>query len=152
MYIISHMQTCSQKKQCRHCTSIRVATCKMMLPVNFTLLANKNDMVEVLSNPLALSTLQYAMCRLIPQPPLLLISSFSPFILASQSSQVYYASYQSLRRDKVDWWAVSNAKPRSFIDLSCDNMAFQADEVNTHLVDDVDTNDRDDASLGDDTQ
>ncbi|GJX62489.1 hypothetical protein Tco_0295389 [Tanacetum coccineum] len=68
-----------------------------------------------------------------------------------QSSQVYYTSYPSLRRDKVDWWAVSKAKPRSFINLPGDNMAFQDDDVNTHSLDDVDSDDSDDASLGDDT-
>ncbi|GJZ61736.1 hypothetical protein Tco_0617873 [Tanacetum coccineum] len=78
-------------------------------------------------------------------------NKYEPFILASQSSQVYYTSYPSLRRDKVDWWVVSKAKPRSFIDLPDDNMAFQDDEVNTHSFDDVDTDDSDDASLGDDT-
>nr|GEX81959.1 hypothetical protein [Tanacetum cinerariifolium] len=76
---------------------------------------------------------------------------YEPFILASQSSQVYYTSYPSLRRDKVDWWALSKAKPRSFIDLLGGNMAFQDDEVNTHLLNDVDPNDSDDASLMDDT-
>nr|GEZ42574.1 hypothetical protein [Tanacetum cinerariifolium] len=45
-------------------------------------------------------------------------NKYEPFILASQSSQVYYTSYPSLRRDKVDWWALSKAKPRSFIDFS----------------------------------
>nr|GEW21217.1 hypothetical protein [Tanacetum cinerariifolium] len=78
-------------------------------------------------------------------------NKYEPFILASQSSQVYYTSYPSLRRDKVDWWALSKAKPRSFIYLPGDNMAFQDDEVNTHLLDDVDPNNSDDASLGDDT-
>nr|GEU60015.1 hypothetical protein [Tanacetum cinerariifolium] len=53
--------------------------------------------------------------------------------------------------DKVDWWAVSKAKPRSFIDLPGDNMAFQDDEVNTHSLDDVESDDSDDASLGKDT-
>lgn len=71
--------------------------------------------------------------------------------MASQSSQVYYMSYPSLRRDKVDWWAVSKAKPKSFIDLPGVNLAFQDDEVNTHSLDDVDTDDSDDASLGDDS-
>nr|GFA40298.1 hypothetical protein [Tanacetum cinerariifolium] len=59
--------------------------------------------------------------------------------------------HKCLRRDKVNWWALSKAKPRSFIDLPGDNMAFQDDEVNTHLLDDVDQNDSDDAYLGDDT-
>nr|GEX69802.1 hypothetical protein [Tanacetum cinerariifolium] len=59
--------------------------------------------------------------------------------------------HKGLRWDKVDWWALSKAKPRSFIDLLGDNMAFQDDEVNMHLLDDVNPNDSDDASLGDDT-
>ena len=86
-------------------------------------------------------------------------NKYEPFILASQSSQVYYMSYPSLRRDKVDWWAASKAKPKSFIDLPSDSLAFQDDEVNTHTLDDADTDDSDDAdtddsddaSLGDDT-
>ncbi|PWA89857.1 hypothetical protein CTI12_AA106750 [Artemisia annua] len=55
-------------------------------------------------------------------------NKYEPFILASQSSQIYYMSYPSLRHDKVDWWAVSKAKPKSFIDLPGVNLAFQDDE------------------------
>ncbi|XP_071695507.1 uncharacterized protein [Rutidosis leptorrhynchoides] len=55
---------------------------------------------------------------------------YEPFILASQSLQVYYASYPTLRRGKV--------KPRPNIDLPIDSMAFQDDEVEAHSVDVVD--------------
>lgn len=63
---------------------------------------------------------------------------YEPFVLASQSLQVYYAPYPSLRRDKVDWWSVCKVKPRSIIDLSTENMAFQDDEVEAHSIDVVD--------------
>ncbi|GKD48273.1 ATPase, F1/V1/A1 complex, alpha/beta subunit, partial [Tanacetum coccineum] len=42
-----------------------------------------------------------------------------------------------------------HARPKSFIDLSGDNVALQDDEVNTHSLDGVDIDDSDDASLRD---
>ncbi|GJZ15014.1 hypothetical protein Tco_0550691 [Tanacetum coccineum] len=65
-----------------------------------------------------------------------------------------WLSYEDLsvghpNRDKVDWWVVSKVRPKSFIDLSGDNVALQDDEVNTHSLDGVDTDDSDDASLRD---
>ena len=29
-----------------------------------------------------------------------------PFILAAQVTQIYYASYPSMKADKVNWWVV----------------------------------------------
>ncbi|WCJ43095.1 hypothetical protein M5689_023857 [Euphorbia peplus] len=36
---------------------------------------------------------------------------YEPFILAMQAAQVYYVSYPSLKRDKIDWVAVCKVKP-----------------------------------------
>ena len=40
---------------------------------------------------------------------------YEPFVLAIQAAQVYFCSYPSLRKDKVDWWVVSKIKPRGVV-------------------------------------
>nr|GMD70570.1 uncharacterized protein LOC109179592 [Ipomoea batatas] len=42
---------------------------------------------------------------------------YEPFILAMQAAQVYYCTYPSLRRDKLDWWAVCKIKARSNVEV-----------------------------------
>ena len=36
-------------------------------------------------------------------------------ILVMQAAQVYFCSYPSLRKDKVDWWVASKIKPRRVV-------------------------------------
>ena len=45
-------------------------------------------------------------------------SKYEPFVLASQATQVVYASYPSKRRDKNDWWAVMKVKGRPVVEVS----------------------------------
>ena len=40
---------------------------------------------------------------------------YEPFVLAMQAAQVYFCSYPSLQKDKVDWWVVSKIKPRGVV-------------------------------------
>ena len=40
---------------------------------------------------------------------------YEPFVLAMQATQVYFYSYPSLQKDKVDWWVVSKIKPRRVV-------------------------------------
>nr|GMD28243.1 uncharacterized protein LOC109179592 [Ipomoea batatas] len=42
---------------------------------------------------------------------------YEPFVLAMQAAQVYYCTYPSLRRDKLDWWAVCKIKARSEVEV-----------------------------------
>nr|GLL19544.1 uncharacterized protein LOC109149905 [Ipomoea trifida] len=42
---------------------------------------------------------------------------YEPFVLAMQAAQVYYCTYPSLRRDKLDWWAVCKIKARSNVEI-----------------------------------
>ncbi|XP_049392822.1 uncharacterized protein LOC125857182 [Solanum stenotomum] len=45
------------------------------------------------------------------------LRKYEPFVLAMQATQVYYATYPSLRRDKSDWWAVCKTKARCIVDM-----------------------------------
>ncbi|XP_021735138.1 uncharacterized protein LOC110701823 [Chenopodium quinoa] len=45
---------------------------------------------------------------------------YDPFVLSYQVSQVYYASYPSLKRDRVQWWVVFRTQARSVIDAPVD--------------------------------
>lgn len=59
---------------------------------------------------------------------------YEPFILATQATQVYYCTYPSLRRDKLDWWGVCKVKARStvqFID-SAIPPSFQEEAIDNH--------------------
>ncbi|KAK1402918.1 DUF4216 domain-containing protein [Heracleum sosnowskyi] len=64
------------------------------------------------------------------------LSVYEPFVLAMQATQVYFSSYPSLRRDKVDWLVVSKVKARPLVDLpqvpESHREAFQ-DDVPEHL-------------------
>jgi hypothetical protein len=42
---------------------------------------------------------------------------YEPFVLAIQAAQVNYTTYPSLRRDKVDWWAVFKIKARFVVEF-----------------------------------
>nr|GMC51112.1 uncharacterized protein LOC109179592 [Ipomoea batatas] len=42
---------------------------------------------------------------------------YESFVLAMQAAQVYYCTYPSLRRDKLDWWAVCKIKARSNVEI-----------------------------------
>ena len=62
---------------------------------------------------------------------------YDPFVLAKQALQVYYAPYPSMRRDKIDWWAVFKTKARFTFDGRNipDDQAYQADvEENAEIV------------------
>ncbi|KAJ8421735.1 hypothetical protein Cgig2_008551 [Carnegiea gigantea] len=52
---------------------------------------------------------------------------YDPFVLASQVQQVYFTPYPSTKNDKKAWWAVFKVKPRSTIDTSIEDIAFQED-------------------------
>jgi len=41
---------------------------------------------------------------------------YDPFVLSYQAGQVYYASYPSLKRDRIQWWAVFKTHARSVVD------------------------------------
>ncbi|XP_074557058.1 uncharacterized protein LOC141813050 [Curcuma longa] len=58
-----------------------------------------------------------------------LYKRYEPFVLAQQAIQVFYASYPSLKRDKIDWWAVCKTKARSKIEERWQENAYQQDEV-----------------------
>ncbi|XP_027768658.1 uncharacterized protein LOC107004833 [Solanum pennellii] len=45
------------------------------------------------------------------------LRKYESFVLAMQASQVYYAIYPSLRRDKNDWWVVCKTKARCIVDM-----------------------------------
>nr|GLL45078.1 uncharacterized protein LOC109179592 [Ipomoea trifida] len=45
------------------------------------------------------------------------LNRYEPFVLAMQAAQVYYCTYPSLRRDKLDWWAVCKIKARSNVEV-----------------------------------
>ena len=62
---------------------------------------------------------------------------YDPFLLAKQALQVYYASYPSLRRDKIDWSAVFKTKARFTFDGRNipEQQAYQADiEENRGII------------------
>ena len=47
------------------------------------------------------------------------------FVVSYQASQVYYAPYPSLKRDKAQWWAVFKTKARSEVDAPADSDVLQ---------------------------
>lgn len=53
------------------------------------------------------------------------LSWYDPFIVSYQASQVYYAPYPSLKRDKSQWWAVFKTKARSEVDAPVDSDVLQ---------------------------
>ncbi|XP_056688736.1 uncharacterized protein [Spinacia oleracea] len=54
---------------------------------------------------------------------------YDPFVLSYQVSQVYFAHYPSLKRDKDQWWVVFKTKARSVIDAPVD-LEFLQEDVN----------------------
>jgi hypothetical protein len=50
---------------------------------------------------------------------------YDPFVVSYQASQVYYAPYPSLKRDKVQWWAVFKTKARSEVDAPVESDVLQ---------------------------
>lgn len=52
-----------------------------------------------------------------------------PYVLASQSVQVYYASYPSMTRDLKDWWAVVKTKQMGIFELA-DSVSDVSDDEN----------------------
>ena len=53
-------------------------------------------------------------------------------------TQVYYASYPSMKPNKVNWWVVYKIKPRRVIDAPTITLAFEEDEIEEHSIDNVD--------------
>lgn len=54
---------------------------------------------------------------------------YEPFVLAQQAIQVYYASYPSLKQDKVEWWAACKIKARKKIEQHWKDTAYQQEVV-----------------------
>lgn len=54
---------------------------------------------------------------------------YDPFILSYQASQVYFASYPSLKKDRVQWWAVFKTRARSVVDAPVD-LEFLQEPIN----------------------
>ena len=59
---------------------------------------------------------------------------YDPFVLSYQVSQVYYASYPSLKRDRVQWWAVFRTQARSVIDAPVDLEFLQGPSPQVHAT------------------
>ncbi|KAK1403710.1 hypothetical protein POM88_003315 [Heracleum sosnowskyi] len=80
-----------------------------------------------------------------------LLNVYEPFVLAMQTTQVFFCNYPSLRRDKVDWLVVCKVKARPLVELpqiseSRNQDAYQddfpehldvirTDDIPTHLDD-----------------
>ncbi|KAE8688118.1 hypothetical protein F3Y22_tig00111000pilonHSYRG00126 [Hibiscus syriacus] len=70
------------------------------------------------------------------------------FVLATQTTQVCYVNYSSLRRDKQDWLAIVKVKARAIVDIPISNNVepgstsdlFQDDESESHPIQ-IKTND-----------
>lgn len=61
-----------------------------------------------------------------------------PFTLVTQATQVYNASYLSMKHDKVNWWNVWKITLRQVIDAPTTNLTFQEDKIMEHSNDNVD--------------
>ncbi|XP_021752460.1 uncharacterized protein LOC110717966 [Chenopodium quinoa] len=59
---------------------------------------------------------------------------YDPFVLSYQVTQVYYASYPSLKRDRVQWWAVFKTQARSVVDAPVDLEFLQAPSPQVHAT------------------
>lgn len=57
---------------------------------------------------------------------------YDPFVLSYQATQVYYSSYPSLRRDRVQWWAVFKTHARSDVNAPVDDQVLQAIAAQEH--------------------
>ncbi|OMP08891.1 hypothetical protein COLO4_06019 [Corchorus olitorius] len=62
-----------------------------------------------------------------------LYKKFDPFVLAQQAIQVFYSEFFSLKKDKVDWMAVCEAKSKRVIESTFndheEDTTLQVDEV-----------------------
>ncbi|KAK1394074.1 hypothetical protein POM88_013130 [Heracleum sosnowskyi] len=66
------------------------------------------------------------------------LSVYEPFVLAMQAMQVYFCTYPSLKRDKVDWLVVCKVKARPLVELPQIPISHQEsfqDDIPTHLHD-----------------
>ncbi|XP_021736214.1 uncharacterized protein LOC110702775 [Chenopodium quinoa] len=59
---------------------------------------------------------------------------YDPFVLSYQVSQVYYASYPSLKRDRVQWWVVFRTQARLVIDAPVDLEFLQGPSPQVHAT------------------
>lgn len=59
---------------------------------------------------------------------------YDPFVLSYQVSQVYYAPYSSLKRDKLQWWVVFKTKARLEIDAPVDMDVLQEERTDITTV------------------
>ena len=69
-------------------------------------------------------------------------NKYEPFIIVVQATQVYFASYPTLKRNVNDWLAVCKIKARGIVEvpksnacLPSDMMAFQEDVSDQHGID-----------------
>ncbi|XP_065874236.1 uncharacterized protein [Euphorbia lathyris] len=78
---------------------------------------------------------------------------YEPFILSLQATQVYFAPYPSLKRDKADWVVVCSVKAKGVFDIpenkvASSNDAFQEEEA--QLIE-VEVSNNDDVLLNDES-
>ncbi|XP_021730557.1 uncharacterized protein LOC110697498 [Chenopodium quinoa] len=59
---------------------------------------------------------------------------YDPFVLSYQVAQVYYASYPSLKRDRVQWWSVFKTHARSVVDVPVDLVFLQSPSTTLHAT------------------
>nr|GMD61463.1 uncharacterized protein LOC109179592 [Ipomoea batatas] len=65
---------------------------------------------------------------------------YEPFVLAVQACQVYYCTYPSLRRDKLDWWAVCEIKARSKVEVPESSISSEESLVPTPFQEEITEN------------
>ncbi|XP_021733410.1 uncharacterized protein LOC110700211 [Chenopodium quinoa] len=59
---------------------------------------------------------------------------YDPFVLSYQVAQVYYTSYPSLKRDRVQWWSVFKTQARSVVDAPVDLEFQQSPSPTVHAT------------------
>ncbi|XP_021762253.1 uncharacterized protein LOC110727027 [Chenopodium quinoa] len=59
---------------------------------------------------------------------------YDPFVLSYQVTQVCYASYPSLKRDRVQWWSVFKTHARSVVDAPVDLEFLQSPSPTLHAT------------------
>ena len=65
---------------------------------------------------------------------------YEPFVLAAQSTQVYYTKYPSLKKNAHEWWAVCKIKARSIVEVPESSERTLSSHAEAFQVDDVDVN------------
>nr|GMD52480.1 uncharacterized protein LOC109179592 [Ipomoea batatas] len=65
---------------------------------------------------------------------------YEPFVLAVQACQVYYCTYPSLCRDKLDWWAVCKIKARSEVEVPESSISSEESLVATPFQEEITEN------------